>query len=185
MKDETDRRELVPAEARDRNICRDPRSSTEAATEEVLEMTLVSSKQRTVSSWSDVRSLRQVMMWQGPGDAVRAYQFQVPELALEDNRRLESAVNRAMNDCGCRLGALLMSGSAVCAGAYQYLSTGGWDEVSWRAAGATVAVAVAGGVLGKLMAMALARLNAMRVIDSYDPLRGQAAAGADGTTGRG
>lgn len=136
-------------------------------------MTLVTSRQRTVSSWSDVRSLRQVLMWQAPGDAVRAYQFRIPELPVADNRRLESAVNRAMNDCGCRLGALLMSGSALCAGAYQYFRGGGWAEVGWRAAGATLAVAVAGGVVGKLMAMALARLNAMRVIDSYDVTTGR------------
>lgn len=94
----------------------------------------------------------------------RAYQFRLPDIPSQDNERLTLLLNGYIADCGCSLGSLFLTLTAMGSLMYYFFAGGTIEAASWREILLLLSVTAAGAIAGKVLGLAYARLKMLRLV---------------------
>ncbi len=101
-------------------------------------------------------------MFLGAGD--RRYEFRHPRLDQQENERLSLLTHSYMNECGCAFGSLFISLTAGASVVYYFSSGGTVDGITVRDLSLLVGLTVAGAIAGKILGLLLARIKMLRLV---------------------
>jgi hypothetical protein len=118
-----------------------------------------------------IRDIAALRAWQQQvHDIVRperlsAVDFELAELAVDDNQRFSRLANHYQQACGCTSGGVFMAVAVVAMLGY-YLATGGLTNLGARQAGHVIGTVVLAALLGKLAGLGWARWQLLRLAAS-------------------